>query len=153
FLDTGGNRFRHHLEVSQLHPAGRELGGRVLLGCANQQLSAGRYRHQDDSYWEEHTQHHRRERNLCRPWPEYLPWTGENPEGRDRCPQLYPVRLASDWREVRRPYVSLHRGQEFYCPDGARSFHFKNRRGPAFLSAPARADGGRCRLHDREWFL
>ena len=31
-LDPGGDRLGHHLEVPQLHPAGRRLGRRVLLG-------------------------------------------------------------------------------------------------------------------------
>ena len=31
-LDAGRDRLRHHLEVPLLHPAGRRLGGRVLLG-------------------------------------------------------------------------------------------------------------------------
>ena len=57
FLDAGGNRLGHHLEVSELHPAGRQLGGRVLLGRADQQLSAGRYRHEDDPHRQEHQQH------------------------------------------------------------------------------------------------
>jgi ABC-type transport system involved in Fe-S cluster assembly, permease component len=44
-LDTSGDRFGHYLEVSELHPAGGELGGRVLLGCPHQQLPAGRHWH------------------------------------------------------------------------------------------------------------
>ena len=35
-LDAGRDRFRHHLEVSELHPPGRQLGRRVLLGGGNQ---------------------------------------------------------------------------------------------------------------------
>ena len=53
-LDASGDRLSHHLEVSELHPAGRQLGGRVLLGRADQQLSAGRHRHQDDPHRQEH---------------------------------------------------------------------------------------------------
>ena len=37
-----------------LHPAGRQLGRRVLLGRAHQQLPAGRHRHQDDPHRQEH---------------------------------------------------------------------------------------------------
>ena len=61
-LDAGGNRLGHHLEVSELHPAGRQLGGRVLLRRADQQLPAGRHRHQDDPHRQEHAQHDRRRR-------------------------------------------------------------------------------------------
>ena len=53
-LDPGGDRLRHHLEVPELHPAGRRLGRRVLLGGADQQLPAGRHRHQDDPHRQEH---------------------------------------------------------------------------------------------------
>ena len=53
-LDPGGDRLGHHLEVPELHPAGRQLGGRVLLGGGDQQLPAGRHRHQDDPHRQEH---------------------------------------------------------------------------------------------------
>ena len=53
-LDPGGDRLGHHLEVSELHPDGRQLRGRVLLGGADQQLPAGRHRHQDDPHRQEH---------------------------------------------------------------------------------------------------
>ena len=36
-LDPGRDRLGHHLEVSELHPAGRQLGRRVLLGRPDQQ--------------------------------------------------------------------------------------------------------------------
>ena len=36
------------MEVSELHPAGRRLDRRVLLGGGHQQLPAGRHRHEDD---------------------------------------------------------------------------------------------------------
>ena len=47
-LDAGGDRLGHHLEVSELHSAGRQLGRRVLLGRDDQQHAAGRHRHEDD---------------------------------------------------------------------------------------------------------
>jgi Fe-S cluster assembly protein SufB len=53
-LDTGGNRFGHHLEISQLYPARRRERGRILLHRHRQQLPAGRYRHQDDPSGCEH---------------------------------------------------------------------------------------------------
>jgi Fe-S cluster assembly protein SufB len=40
--------------ITWLYPAGRQLGWRVLLGGAHQQLSAGGYGHQDDPHREEH---------------------------------------------------------------------------------------------------
>ena len=39
-LDAGGDRFGDHLEVPELHSAGGQLGGRVLLGGYHQQLPA-----------------------------------------------------------------------------------------------------------------
>ena len=53
-LDAGGDRLGHHLEVSELPADRRQLGGRVLLGGADQQLPAGRHRHQDDPHRQEH---------------------------------------------------------------------------------------------------
>ncbi len=47
-LDPGGNRLGHHLEIPQLRAARREFRGRVLFRGADQQLPAGRHRHQDD---------------------------------------------------------------------------------------------------------
>ena len=72
-LDAGRDRLGDHLEVPELHPAGRRLGRRVLLGRGDQQLPAGRHRHEDDPHREEHAQHDRLEGHLGRPRPEHLP--------------------------------------------------------------------------------
>ena len=58
-LDAGGDRLGDHVEVSRLHPDGRQLGRRVLLGGDDQQLAAGRHRHEDDSPRQEHEEHDR----------------------------------------------------------------------------------------------
>src|ERR1051325_6482194 len=42
-LDPGGDRVGDHLEVSRLHPAGRRLDRRVLLGGGDQPSPAGRH--------------------------------------------------------------------------------------------------------------
>ncbi len=55
-----------------LHPAGRQLDRRVLLGRDDQQLAAGRHRHEDDPHRQEHPQHDRLEGHLGRPRPEHL---------------------------------------------------------------------------------
>ena len=47
-LDAGRDRLGDHLEVSGLHPAGRRVDRRVLLGRDDQQLAAGGHRHEDD---------------------------------------------------------------------------------------------------------
>ncbi len=40
FLDAGGDRLGDHLEVSELHPAGRQLGRRVLFGRADESTTS-----------------------------------------------------------------------------------------------------------------
>ena len=81
-LDPGRDRFGHHLEISELHSAGRQFHRRILFGGADQQLSAGRHRHQDDPHRQEHTQHDRFEGHLGRTRAEQLSRPGENPEER-----------------------------------------------------------------------
>ena len=97
-LDPGGNRLGHHLEVSQLHPARRELGGRVLLGGGHQQPAAGRHRHQDDPHRPQYPQHHRLQGHFGGPGAEHLPRPGQDAADRRGCAQLHPVRFAADGR-------------------------------------------------------
>ena len=108
FLDAGGDRLGDHLEISELHLAGRQFGRRVLFGGADQQLSAGRHRHEDDPHRQEHAQHDRVEGHLGRPRPEHLSRPGEDPEGRGRRAQLLAVRFAAAGRQMRRAHVPLH---------------------------------------------
>ncbi len=49
-LDPGRDRLGDHLEVPVLHPPGRRLGRRVLLGRAHEPPAAGRHRHEDDPH-------------------------------------------------------------------------------------------------------
>ena len=121
-----------------LHPAGRRLGGRVLLGGGDQQPAAGRHRHQDDPHRQEHEEHHRVEGDLRRPRPEHLPRPRAHRQGRRRRPQLLAVRLAAHRRRVRGPHLPLHRRAELHRPDGARGHHLEDRRGPALLLPVAR---------------
>ena len=79
-LDAGGDRLGHHLEVSELPADRRQLGGRVLLRGADQQLPAGRHRHQDDPHREEHHQHDRLQGHLGRPRAEHLSRRREDSE-------------------------------------------------------------------------
>ncbi len=127
--------------------------GEFYSVALDQQLSAGGYRHQDDSFGKEHQQHDRLEGHLRRPRAEYLPRHGEDSQRRDRRPQLHAMRFAADRRQVRRAHLPVHRGEEFLCPHGARSLHFENRRGPVVLSAAARTEDRRRGFHDREWLL
>jgi Fe-S cluster assembly protein SufB len=106
-LDASGNRLRHHLEISKLPADRRQLGGRVLLGGADQSLPASRYRHQDDPHRQEHHQHHRVEGHLGGPRPEHLSRRGQDSEERRQCAQLLPVRLHAAGRQVRRAHLPL----------------------------------------------
>ena len=72
-LDAGRDRLRDHLEVPELHPAGRQLRRRVLLRGAGQQPPAGRHRHEDDPHRQEHEEHDHRQGHLRRPGPGHLP--------------------------------------------------------------------------------
>ena len=117
FLDAGGDRLGHHLEISERHPAGRQLGGRVLFGGADQPLPAGRHRHQDDPPRQEHQEHHRLQGHLA-------PATGRTPTAAwSRCcqgcrerAQLHAVRFAAAGRPLRRAHLPLHRGEESDAP-------------------------------------
>ena len=71
-----------HVEVPELHPAGRQLGRRVLFGRGRQQQAAGRHRHQDAAPRQEHAQHHRVQGDLGRRRPEQLPRPGQDRQGR-----------------------------------------------------------------------
>jgi FeS assembly protein SufB len=87
------------------------------------------------------------------PRPAVLPGPGANRnEGRERA-QLFPVRLAAAERRVRRPHLSVPRGEEPHSDGRARGYDQQDRRGPALLLPPARTLGGGCYLDDREWLL
>ena len=58
FLDPGGNRLGHHLEISQRPVAGRQFGGRVLFRRPDQSPPAGRHRDENGPRRQEHQQHH-----------------------------------------------------------------------------------------------
>ena len=144
-LDAGRDRLGHHLEVSELHSAGRQLGRRVLLGRDDQQHAAGRYRHEDDPPREEHAQHDRLEGHLGRQGPEHLPRPGEDREEGRRRAQLLAVRLAAHRRQVRRAHVPVSRDRQHQREGRARSVHVEDRRGPDFLSAGSAASQPRTR--------
>ena len=56
--------------------------GEFYSVATDQQLPAGRHRHQDDPHRREHPQHHRLQGHLRRPRPEHLPRPGEDPAQR-----------------------------------------------------------------------
>ncbi len=152
-LDAGRDRLGDHLEVSELHPAGRQLDRRVLLGRHDQQLAAGRHRHEDDPHRQEHAQHDRLEGHLRRPRPEHLSRPGTCRQERQERAQLLAVRLAAHRRQVRRAHVPVPRDQEHLGEGRARGVDVEDRRGPDLLLPPARhLDRGR-RQHDRQRLL
>src|SRR5690348_6658712 len=138
FVDTGGDRFGDHMEVSELSADGREFGRRVLLGGSDQQLSAGRYWHQDDPHWQKHHQHHRVEGNLGGARTEYVPGRGEDFEIRDRRAELLPVRLDADGRSMWRAHLPLPGSEEHFLTGGARGVDIEDWRRSDLLFAAAR---------------
>src|SRR5204862_489325 len=128
-VDAGGDGFRDHVEVSELHSAGRQLGRRVLLRGADEQLSAGRYRHEDDSHRKEHHIDDRGEGHLRRPRTADLSRRRDDSEECRERPQLLAMRLAPPRRQVRRAHVPLHRSAQLDGDDGARGVDVENLRG------------------------
>src|SRR3989449_213195 len=152
-VDPGGDRLRHHLEVPRLHPPGRQLDRRVLLGGRDQPAPAGGHRHEDDPHGEEHPVDDRLEGHLRGSRPEHLPRPGEDPEGRGQRPQLLAVRLHVDRRPVWRAYVPLHRRPQQHGDHGARGVHLQDRRGPDLLRQAAGPVGRGRGVHDRQRVL
>ena len=138
-LDAGRDRLGDHLEVSRLHPAGRRLDRRVLLGRDDQQLAAGGHRHEDDPPGQEHPQHDRLEGHLGRARPEHLPRPRAHRQERDARAQLLAVRLAADRRQVRRAHVPVSRDPQHLGAGRARGVDVEDRRGPDLLLPAARA--------------
>ena len=91
---------------------GDEFGREVPLGRRDQQLAAGRYRHQDDPYRAEYALDHHLQGNFGRSRPEYLSRACAYPSARRRRPQLLAVRQPIDRLSMRRPYRALYRSQE-----------------------------------------
>lgn len=81
FLDTGRDRFSHHLEISEHHTQGRLLLIRVLFRRRHEQLSAGRHGHQDDTCRKRHAKPNRQQGNLRRTQPEQLSRSRQNAAG------------------------------------------------------------------------
>ena len=133
---------------------GRQLRGRVLLGGADQQLPAGRHRHQDDP----HRQEHHAAPSSPRASP---PATARTPiaaavkilKSRRRRAQLLAVRFAAAGRQVRRAHLPVHRSQEHLVAGGARGLHLEDRRRPDLLLPAARHLHRRRGLHDRQRLL
>jgi Fe-S cluster assembly protein SufB len=92
---------------------GDNSGGRILFRRRDEQLSAGRHRHEDGPHRQEHAQHDCVEGHFRRARPEQLPRPGQNPEERRERAQFFAVRLAAHRRPVRRAHVPLHRGEKF----------------------------------------
>src|SRR2546426_857687 len=152
-LDPGRDRLRDHLEVPELHPPGGQLGRRVLLRRAREQLPAGRHGHEDVAHREEHPQHDHLEGHLRRVRPEHVPGPGADPQGRDELPQLQPVRFPLDWVDVRSVHVPGHPGPGTDRADGARGVDLEDRGGAAVLLPGAWHHPRGRHEHDRERLL
>src|SRR5215469_569592 len=152
-MDAGGDRLRHHLEVSELRAARRGLDRRVLLGGDRQPPPAGRHRHQDDPHRPRHAQHHHLQGDLGRSGAEHLSRAGEDAAERAGRAQFHAMRLAADGRQVRRAHLPVRRGEEPVRHRRARGEHLQDQRRPAVLPAVARHRRGGCGQHDRERLL
>src|SRR5438094_91030 len=75
-VDAGRDRLGDHVEVPELHPPGRRLDRRVLLGGRGQQPAAGGHRHQDDPHRQEHAVHHHLQGHLGGPRAEHVSGPG-----------------------------------------------------------------------------
>ncbi len=123
-VDAGRDRIRDHVEIPERHTARRRQRRRVPLGCAHQQLPAGRYRHEDDSPRPQHAQHDSVEGHQRRSQPELVSRPRAHiTDGRRRA-QLHAVRFAADRRPLWRAHVSVHRSE----PSRVRSSNTKQRR-------------------------
>ena len=126
FLDPGGNRLRHHLEISELHPARRQFTRRVLLDRHFQRLSAGRFRHQDAASRQKHHEPHHLQGHRGGSLEQHLPRSCHRAPPRHRRAQFHQLRLAPDRRPLRRAYRALYRGEKLLDRVRARSDHFEN---------------------------
>ena len=117
-LDAGRNRLGDRVEVSELHSAGRQLGGRVLLRRADQQSPAA-----DAGTKMIHIGKNTRstivskgisaatDRTLSRP--------GQDPKVRP-ARATTRMRFAAYRRQVRRAHFPVHGSEEHVGADGAR---------------------------------
>ena len=99
-------------EISELRAQRRGQRRRILFGGADQQLSAGRYRHQDDPQWQEHPFDDHLQGNQRRSQRQHLSRSGAGGSQCGKCPQLHPVRQPAARRPERRAHRALYRGQE-----------------------------------------
>jgi hypothetical protein len=107
-LDPGRDRLGDHLEISELHPARRQLAGRVLLDRHLERSPAGRFRHQDDPSRQEHGEPDHLQGHCGRAFQQHLSRSGAGASPGDRRAQLHQLRLAPDRRPLRRPHGALH---------------------------------------------
>ena len=125
-------------KLSQHHPGGRQLRGRVLQRGRHQPPPAGRHGHEDDSPGPQHPLHHRQQGHLRRAERELLPGPGQGgPTCRQR-PQLQPMRLPPAGQPLRRAHLPLHGHPQRDGHRGARGHHQQDKRRPAVLLQPAR---------------
>ena len=90
-VDAGGNRLGDHVEVSVVRAQRRGFSWRVLLGGGDQQLPAGRHRHQDDPQRQGIAQHHRLQGDQRGAFAQHLSRAGARGCVGRRRAQLHPV--------------------------------------------------------------
>ena len=92
---------------------------------------------------QEHLKPHHLQGHRRGPQRQHLSRPRLGPPQGDQRPQLHPVRLAADRRQVRRPHRALHRGQNLDRPVRARGHDIENLRRPDVLLHVARPHPGR----------
>ena len=118
-VDAGRDRLRDHLEISQLCAEWRRFGRRILLGRGDQQLPAGRYRHQDDPQrqgqpLDDHLQGHQRGQEQ-----QHLSRAGPRRRRVRRACAISPSAIRCCWGRLRRAYRALYRGAQSQRADRA----------------------------------
>ena len=153
-LDAGRDRLGDHLEVPELHPAGRRLGRRVLLGRADQQLPAGRHRHEDDPHRQEHESTIVSKGISAGHGQNTLPRPGEDPRQGATSARNYSqcdsLLIGDQCGAHTFPYIEV---QQLDGAGRARGLDLEDRRGPDLLLPAARHLGRGRRQHDRQRLL
>jgi Fe-S cluster assembly scaffold protein SufB len=139
FLDAGGSRLGHHLEVSERASWRRRVGGRILFRGLHEPEDAGRHRHEDDPHRPQHPQHDRVQGHFRRRIREHLPRAGEDVS---RCASTRAtIRSAIRCSSATAAPPTRSRVVESENPHGgdrARGHHLAHQRGPVVLPAKPR---------------
>ena len=109
-MDTGRDRFGDHLEIPELHPAGRQFRWRVLLGGVtnnHQQADTGT---KMIHIGKEHEQHDRLQGHFRRPRATTVTAGRSRSRQGRKCAEFFAVRFAAAGQQMRRAHLPVYRG-------------------------------------------